>query len=196
MALIKVSHAELQEGSACMATKKVKVPIMSVDEERFMAFEGLVQWTHATIEQGKRVAEATLRLNACSRRGNVRLLAAQVRSEHHYFSISANKLLEHRDWVIQMGLCSQVDFTMLDVFAGRDIRDLRNMREHVVDYFKGEGQEKSRWEIETPEFKADASSSVGTMIGGRLDWKRFVAAAEKLLPALLAEPVPYPGKVF
>jgi hypothetical protein len=30
------------------------------------------------------------------------------------------------------------------------------MREHVVDYFKGEGLEKDRWMIDTPEFSADA----------------------------------------
>jgi hypothetical protein len=44
------------------------------------------------------------------------------------------------------------------------------MREHVVDYFKGEGLEKDRWMIDTLEFSADASSVVGNMIGGRLDW--------------------------
>jgi hypothetical protein len=30
------------------------------------------------------------------------------------------------------------------------------------------------------------------MIGGRLDWIKFGAAAERLLPKLLAEPIPYP----
>ena len=144
------------------------------------------------IEQGKRIAEVTSRMVACLARENGRLLAAQVRSEHHYFAIAANKVLEHRDWVLQMGLCSNVDFAMLDQFSSRDIRDLRNMREHGVDYFKGVDQDKDRWMIETPEFKADASSSVGTLIGGRLDWKLFVVAAEKLLPALLAEPIPFP----
>jgi hypothetical protein len=48
-----------------------------------------------------------------------------------------------------------------------------------------------RWFAETPDFKADASSVIGTMIGGRLDWIKFAAAAERLLPKLLAEPIPY-----
>jgi len=73
------------------------------------------------------------------------------------------------------------------------IRDLRNMREHVVDYSKGEGLEKDRWMIDTPEFSADASSVVGNMIGGRLDWVKFSDAAKRLLPALLKEPIPYPN---
>jgi hypothetical protein len=172
--------------------KVLPVPIMSDADQRFMAFEGLVQWTAATIEQGKRIADAASKMVG---QENARLLAAQVRSEHHYFSIAANKVLEHRDWVLQMGLCSKVDFTMLDQFSSRDIRDLRNMREHVVDYFKGLGKDKPRWVIETPEFKADASSLVGTLIGGRLDWKLFVVAAGKLLPALLAEPILYPSRL-
>jgi hypothetical protein len=172
---------------------KILVPIMSDAAQRFMAFEGLVQWTAATIEQGRRITEATAKQNAALQgREDARLLSAQVRTEHHYFAICANKVLEHRDWVLQMGLCAGVDFTPLDQFSSVDIRDLRNMREHVVDYFKGIGIEKTRWVIETPEFKADASSSVGTLIGGRLDWKLFVIAAEKLLPSLLAEPIPHP----
>jgi hypothetical protein len=167
---------------------------MSAEEERFMAFEGLVQWTAATVAQARRVADATSQMSATASQGNFRLVAAQVRTEHHYFSIAANKVIEHRDWVFQLGLCSSVDFGMLDEFSKRDIRDLRNMREHVIDYFQGIGREKSRWVIETPEFKADASSATGSMIGGRLDWVSFAAAAEKLLPALLAEPVPYPTR--
>jgi hypothetical protein len=30
--------------------------------------------------------------------------------------------------------------------------------------------------------------------GGRLDWTAFGAAAERLLPQLLAEPIPYPPR--
>jgi hypothetical protein len=37
-------------------SKKVKTPIMSSDNERFMAFEGLVQWTSGVIAQAERVA--------------------------------------------------------------------------------------------------------------------------------------------
>jgi hypothetical protein len=118
-----------------------------------------------------------------------RLPGAQVRCEHHYFAISANKVLEHRDWVLAPALCAKVDFTMLDEFSRTDIRDLRNMREHAIDYFSGSGNNKDRWFIESPSFRADASTSVLGLIGGRLDWKLFAAAAERLLPALLAEPM-------
>jgi hypothetical protein len=51
---------------------------------------------------------------------------------------------------------------------------------------------KDRWRVETPEFSADASACVGTVIGGRLDWKLFAQACERLLPLLLSEPIPFP----
>jgi hypothetical protein len=78
-------------------------------------------------------------------------------------------------------------------FSEQDIKDLRDMREHVIKYFKGEGWFPQRWVIETPEYRADASARNGTMLGGRLDWVAFGAAAERLLPQLLAEPIPWPS---
>jgi hypothetical protein len=178
-----------------MANRQVvRAPIMTADEERFMAFEGIVQWTAAAIEQGMRIASATAARDNSNARENSRLLNPEVRTEHHYFAISANKVLEHREWVLRLGLCRQVDFSMLDQFSRENVRDLRNMREHVVDYFEGVGRDKDRWIVETPEFKSDASGSIGTSIGGRLDWKLFTAAAERLLPFLLAQPIPYPPR--
>ncbi|MFX7682570.1 hypothetical protein ABTJ79_20365, partial [Acinetobacter baumannii] len=103
---------------------------MTDDEQRYMAFEGLVQWVSSSIAQGKRIADATATMSPY-RREDFRLLAAQVRTEHHYFAIAAYKVLEHREWVRGLGLCPNVDFSMLDQFSASDIRDLRNMREHV-----------------------------------------------------------------
>jgi hypothetical protein len=116
------------------------------------------------------------------------------RHECNYFAIAANKLLEFKEWTLSFGLCTGVDFSEIDAFSPRDIKDLRNMREHVVDYFKGDGLVKKRWTIETPEYKADASAFVGTFIGGRLDWSTFGGTAQRLLPRLLAEPVPWPAR--
>lgn len=167
---------------------------MSADEERFMAFEGLVQWTSAAIEQGDRVASAQSKIREVARDVDKRRIAAlQFQTECHYFAIAANKVFEHRDWALKLGLCANIDFTMLGQFSRGNIRDLRNMREHVVDYFEGVGRDKSRWEIETPEFKADATAVVGPLIGGRLDWALFVVAAKRLLPALLAGAILYPN---
>jgi hypothetical protein len=99
-------------------------------------------------------------------------------------------MIEYRDWAASFGLFAMVDFSEIDKFSKGDIRDLRNMREHIVEYFRGEGRAPDRWTVETPEYKADASSVNGTMLGGRLDWAAFADAASRLLPALLAEPIP------
>jgi hypothetical protein len=179
-----------------MAKQPANHPIMSAEAERFMAFMGLIQWTQAVISQSERVEQAQRKMrdkeglhDAAQRQE--RMLA--MHTECHFFSVAAYKLIEHRSWVRTFGLCETVDFSKVDQFSVKDIRDLRNMREHVVDYFQGSGHAKERWVVETPEFSADASSIAGTLIGGRLDWVAFSAVAKDLLRALLAEPIPYPS---
>lgn len=168
---------------------------MSADQERFMAFEGLIQWTQAVITQSRRVSGARDQQREAIQNSVTRRQAVLAfHAECHFFVIAAYKLLEYRKWASTFGLCAAVDFGEIDGFSEQDVRDLRNMREHVVEYFQGGGRASDRWSVETPEFKADASSVVETMIGGRLDWIKFAAAAEKLLPKLLAEPIPYPPR--
>ena len=99
--------------------------------------------------------------------------------------------LNTRAWVATLGLCADVDFSEIDQFPKEAIRDLRNMREHQVEYFQGNGRDRARWFVETPEYKANASSLVGPMIGGRLDWVKFSEAIERLIPVLVAVPIPY-----
>jgi hypothetical protein len=169
------------------------MPIMTPDEERFMAFEGLLQWTNAVVVQAARISEAQKHLSVLDL--NMRRLAVGgFHAECNYFAIAANKLLEFKEWTLSFGLCSAVDFSEVDAFSRQDIKDLRNMREHVVDYFKGDGLVKKRWTVETPEYKADASSFSVPHIGGRLDYLAFGSAAQRLLPKLLAEPIPFPPR--
>jgi len=166
-------------------------PIMSKDDERFMAFTGLIQWTQGVVLQSKRIIAATEQWR--KQVGNSSEAIYAIHCEHHYFVIAAYKLIEYREWVRSLGLCGDVDFSEIDSFSRQDLKDLRNMREHIVEYFRGDGREKGRWMVETPEYKADASSSVGTMIGGRLDYAKFASAAEQLLSELRQQPMPYPS---
>jgi hypothetical protein len=173
-------------------SRKIKIPIMPPDQERFMAFEGLVQWTQAVVMQSARVSAADKHQFAPGAAPAQRRQAALAsHSECHFFAIAAYKLLEYRKWAQQtFGLCSSVDFSEVAQFSEQDIRDLRDMREHVVGYFSGNGWFPDRWVAGD----GDASSRNGTVIGGRLDWVAFGAAAERLLPQLLAEPIPYPTR--
>lgn len=118
-------------------------PIMSEDDERFMAFTGLIEWTQGVITQSKRIVDATQAF------GNVQIngipLIYALHAEQHFFVIAANKLLEYRDWTRALNLCKGVDFSEIDRFCVQDIQDLRNMREHVVQYFQGKGHSRGRW---------------------------------------------------
>ena len=161
-----------------------------------MALEGLVQWAHDVVEQGRRLgdalAEQTTALashDPAARRHSIHAVHAAC----HHFVIAAYKLLEHREWADGHGLCADIDFCEIDQFPKDGIRDLRNMREHQIHYFRGQGRSSTRWLIETPEYRTDASSLVGSMIGGRLDWINFAAAVERLVPVLRALPIPYPA---
>lgn len=169
----------------------VNVPIMSADDEKFMAHVGLIQWTHAVVNQTERVLQS-IQVMRNFKPGDVHPTYA-ISCEQHYFVIAAYKVIEYRDWIKKFGLFTSVNFTEIDSFSWMDLKDLRNMREHVVEYYQGDGRTKNRWVVQTPDFSADASSSVGTMIGGRLDYEKFSAAAGRLLPQLQAEPIPYPA---
>jgi hypothetical protein len=177
--------------------KKIKEPIMTIDEECFMAHEGLIDWTRAVIRQARRLdALRDMQVTGDFNPEN----SSAFHVECHYFSIAANKVIEYLGWIRSLNIENQrilfkvVDFSEIDRFSKQDICDLRNMREHVVDYFRGEGRVKERWLYsKTPEYIADASSVINKLIGGRLDWGDFSSAAERLLPALLADPTPYPS---
>jgi hypothetical protein len=186
---------------------KTKTPIMTPDQ-RYVAFFGLVQWTQAVVTQSARASEARDRLLSSLSRGpnstlRQRLEATQRRfqatgawhTECHFFAIAALKLLEYQKWAVRdCGLCASVDFSEVDRFSARDIRHLRDMGEHILEYYKGVGKYPERWTKETPEYQTNGPALVGTEIGGRLDWVAFGAAAERLLPQLLAEPIPYPSR--
>jgi hypothetical protein len=156
---------------------------VSRDEEKFLALDGFA------ITQAERLANATISISTPEA---LRLTTAALRTETDLFIAAAWKVLEFRKWVSALGLCPSIDFSEIDKFDTQATRDLRNMREHVVDYFQGRGNYQARWFVETPEFKADASTLVGNIIGGRLDYKAFAKAARRLLPQLLKEPNPKP----
>jgi len=62
-------------------------PIMSKEQERFMAFEGLVQWTKAVAVQAKRIPDAVATRDKSLRDPEQRHIALlQVHSEAHYFA--------------------------------------------------------------------------------------------------------------
>ena len=162
---------------------------LSIDDQKFMAAEGLVQWLVACVEQGQRLKD--IYANHMSKLSELeprerRIVVAKSHTEGSFLANAANQLFLYRAWVRDLGLFTSVDFSELDPFDQQAIRDLRNMREHAIEYFLGRGNNKDRWFVETPEYSADASSVVGSMIGGRLDYKAFTSACEIVLQRVLA----------
>jgi hypothetical protein len=170
-----------------------------------MCFTGLLQWTQAVARQSERLAALDAQTRArCEtwpkhftievQKALIAAMNEEILARHtecHFFAIAASKLIEHRRWAASFGLCANVDFNEIDGFSVQDIKDVRDMREHVLDYFQGGGKFPERWR--TADGTADASSLVGILIGGRLDWAAFGAAAKRLLSMLLSEPIPYPA---
>ncbi|MGA2795069.1 MAG: hypothetical protein ABSE69_16375 [Roseiarcus sp.] len=149
-----------------------KKPIMTADEERFMAFEGLVQWVQASITQAARVSAAYNHQTSNEvmwKPAATRQAVLAFHSERHFLAIAAHKILEYRDWVLSFGLCASVDFGELNQFPAQDRRDLRNMREHVVGYFKGDGNSpvSNRFQ-QRPPFASNNDPLAATESGVRI----------------------------
>jgi len=171
--------------------------MQSVGRQKFMAFEGLLGWAAAAVTQAKRVTAASDNLSSeAHRRANspvgqdhresilrYRLANQSFQTERHLFCNAAHKLLEYRNWVQDLGFLDDALFEELDNFA-HDIDVMRDMDEHVIEYFKGEGKRPHDWIHKDGGGSADASSTIDTKIGGRLDWEELGAAAQRLLEKL------------
>ena len=163
------------------------------ETERYMIFEGVIQWTQAIAIQSDRVAAAQAAQFRSSEPGAHRLPGMNFRSECDYFAVAIDMLFKFKRRADDLGLFASIDFSEIDIVPWRDRVDVRNKRMHVTEYFKPGGETGKGWFGGTPDFKADASSTIGTLIGGRLDWAALGAAAKRLLPKLLAQPIRYPS---
>jgi hypothetical protein len=61
---------------------------------------------------------------------------------------------------------------------------MRDMNEHVIEYFEGKGKRPHDWVYQSEKGTANANSTINTKIGGRLDWVELGAAAQSLLAKL------------
>ena len=162
------------------------MPGPAADEQKFLAYCGVLQWAQGVIEQARLVTDADRRQNA-NDFGLPFVLSFHAACDHYVSA--AEKFLAYREWAVELGLFANVNFSCLDRFPRQAVRDLRNMREHAVEYYRGETRAQ-RWFVETPEFRADALARHENMIGSRLDFVAFTLAVESLLPSLRAQPHP------
>lgn len=154
-----------------------------------MAAQGLMQWLAAAVLQGQRLG--AIYKDEMSRLAELSppersLLVLRSHTEGNFLANAAKQVIEYRKWTAALGLFESIDFSALDKFDRKSITDLRNMREHVIDYLQERGSAQDRWFVETPEYRSDASSVVGPLLGGRLDYQAFTATCEVVLQDVMA----------
>ena len=105
--------------------------------------------------------------------------------EEHLFAVSVSKAI---DWLKEVRKFRKDLVVDIDSFLQElpEAKDLRNMREHDIDYFKGKGKAQDRFVKNMPDATIDGSASYsdnnGYFIGGRLNVQHAIDAAQKLYP--------------
>lgn len=154
---------------------------VDVDQEgqRFMAHWGLRQWGDGVLRQVARMEAEIARFEG----RDYPVAKATFECERLYFLIAANKVVEYIKWARELAFLPEDAFAEIDKLAG-DIKTVRGLNEHVIEYFKGPGMYPQEWTRADEIAIADASSTVGSKIGNRLDWNEVARAVQHMLDRL------------
>ena len=149
-----------------------------------MALEGLHAWADGILAQVGRIdtARNSMRTDIANYEARLAAQRAFYRGRH-FFLIAAYKLIEYADWASDSGVVDKDNFS--EIFSFRnDIKQMRDLNEHVVEYFLGRGRKPSDWLHVDEQSITDASSTINSKIGGRLDWNDVANAARRLIGLL------------
>ena len=167
---------------------------MSLTKQEWYFLNSAKIWLKGVIYQGNRLLE-----NQQKMQNAMQAIAPETLMKHqdylvlndlriveeHFFVTSISKTI---DWLkevkkFRLELSSEIDMFFHSL---PEAKDLRNMREHDVDYFKGKGNAQNRFVKTLTNMTVDASASIsstdGYFIGGRLNVQRAMNAAQKLYP--------------
>lgn len=100
--------------------------------------------------------------------------------DRHFFVIAAGQLVDHLDWALPLKAIPDDAALFINHFRN-DIRDMRNMNEHRIAYFAGEGHSQRRFVHLAADFTSDATGTFQTLIGGRLDWTELGRATMQFI---------------
>jgi hypothetical protein len=154
---------------------------MDIEDQKFMAFEGIQSWARATITQVARIEISSARQRA---QGEERFNATrQFMADRHLFLIAAFKLTECIEWAKDLNFLDSGMFTEIDALAA-DIKAMRDLNEHALEYFIGKGRFPEKWRHVAEGGVVDASSTVNDRIGNRVSWNEVAVAAKRLLAKL------------
>ncbi|WP_423414526.1 hypothetical protein RLW55_14190 [Hyphomicrobium sp. B1] len=145
---------------------------MNLEEQKYMALEGIHTWAHATVRHAAELSKFQRSFAA----GNFIGVRRDFESERHIFLIVAHRLMSYINWATDLNFIDTQIFNEVKRFE-LDIKTMRDLNEHVIEYFRGGGRRPQLWSTEN----ADASSTMGTRIGDRLDWLEVKDAVETLI---------------
>jgi hypothetical protein len=150
---------------------------LSEDDQRFMARHGVRVWAEGVVDLSGKLTHDTTMMRA-SRYSDAWIHAFE--RDRHFFVIAAGQLVDHLDWALPLKAISEDAALFIDRFRN-DIRDMRNMNEHRIDYFAGKGRSQRRFVHLGDDFTSDATGTFQTLIGGRLDWTELGRATMQFI---------------
>ena len=168
----------------------------------FLAEANSKQWLDAVLMQGERcvVALNALRIRCDSE--ELRRASNTMRVEEHFFVIALGKAM---DWLSEFAQLQTAYRPAIERYLSQlpHARDVRNMREHDIEYFKGEGRRQPNFvHKHTDEngqvlAQSDGSSTVvfgdKYLIGGRLDLNGVLRISKDLSLSLRIKRKKGPG---
>ncbi|RVD50986.1 MAG: hypothetical protein EOS30_03625 [Mesorhizobium sp.] len=154
---------------------------MEIDDQRFMALEGTRTWASGTVHFAAECDRFLVDLSGSPE--NLQTSRRTFEVNRHCFLIAAFKLLEHAEWAVQVGALDADLTAELNIHA-KNIKRLRDLNEHKLEYFTGGGRRPAIWNHEEDGGIADASSTIDTRIGNLLDWRVIARIAADLNEAL------------
>lgn len=161
--------------------KNLNFDVMDEESQRFMALEGLHTWGRGVAVQVDRLKNIRKRMSTQTE--DLLNLSRSFNRERHFFLIAASMLVDHIKWARQLAFLDEEKLSALSVVEN-DIKSLRHKNEHVVEYFSGHGKHMSEWTYETEYGVSDASSTVGSKLGNKLDWDVVEAAVQTMVDGL------------
>jgi transcriptional regulator with XRE-family HTH domain len=157
------------------------------------------QWIKAVIFQGRRLLQThdsgAGKFARLTEEGKLQQIQAEFeqameieRIEQYFFIIAVNKA---REWLNESAKALPELQPVAKGFndALPDVKDLRDMREHEIGYFKGDGWKQSEFFRQRRSTLADATATIVNeddyCIGNRLSVLQAIVVAEQVYPAVV-----------
>jgi len=150
---------------------------VDIDDQKFIAVEGLHTWASAILIQVERLELARGQLAKGGRYRRAYLC------ERHFLLIAAKKLVDYIDWARDLGFLDDTIFRSM-LRLRDDIVALKATNEHVIEYYQGRGCQAEHWVLADELIVVDANPVPGKRKGARLDGQELAEAASGLLNAL------------